>query len=214
MNYDINISILFQSQNTSQNTSRKGSSTFHSNYTLSRADAPDIVIERYNPDECQIHNTDEYHIHNMEECSQRYNEEECQRYNLDELDNIMGLRHDSVSSRDASTSTHDKDSLNNTVPKMKGMKDSSLQTMVAKETMTPAMVAMEALNAATPSCSYHHHSNTTTSNNRKSVTAADLVNGLIDTNGDVMYIDADSNEYVDNSSKLNDNETLYYESTV
>ncbi len=95
---------------------------------------------------------------------------------------------------------------------MKGMKDSSLQTMVAKETMNPAMVAMEALNVATPSCSYH--SNTTTSNKRKSVTAADLVNGLIDTNGDVMYIDADSNEYVDNQSKVNDNDTLYFESTV
>ena len=41
----------------SQNTSRKGSSAFHSNYTLSRADAPDIIIENYNVSECADNNS-------------------------------------------------------------------------------------------------------------------------------------------------------------
>ena len=161
---------------------------------------------RYNIDECQIHNLDE--------CSHRYNAEDCQRYNLDEnLDNLPTRRHDSVSSRDASTSTHDKDSINNMLPQTVVARGSNSQRMVARDTISQAMVAKEAIPPATPSCSYHNTS-TMTRNNVKSMTAADLVNGLVDTNGDVMYIDADSNEYIDNSIKPYDNETLYFESTV
>ncbi len=183
---------------------------------------------RYNIDECQIHNLDE--------CSHRYNTEDCQRYNLDEnLDNLPTRRHDSVSSRDASTSTHDTDSMNNMLSQTVVARGSYSQRMVArgtivpgmvdKNTISPAMVGREAIPPArvarettplaTPSCSYHKTSTKTNHGMKPTgLTAADLVNGLVDTNGDLMYIDADSNEYIENSIKANDNEPLYFESTV
>ncbi len=138
-----------------------------------------------------------------------------------------------MSSRDASTSTHDTDSMNNMLSQTvvaRGSnsqrmvaRDTAVPVMVAKDTISPAIVAREAIPPArvarettppaTPSCSYHNTS-TMRRNDVKSMTAADLVNGLVDTNGDLMYIDADCNEYIEHSIKANDNETLYFESTV
>ena len=153
----------------SQNTSRKGSAAFHSNYTLSRADAPDIIIENYNI--------------------------------ADNLDNLSNRRHDSITSRNASTSTHAKqDELNNSRNKV----------------------------GAVPSCSYHSPTTRAKRGDSGAVTAADIVNGLVDTNGDILYMDADSNENVElelkeqvmdigegsSSSDTEDVAPSYYESIV
>ena len=115
----------------SQNTSIKGSAAFHSNYTLSRADAPDIIIENYNITEC--------------------------------VDNVSNKRRDSVSSRNISSSTQVHGGVNNLKNKQ-----------------------------VTSSCSFLSSNKPIT--NSKSPTAGDIVNGLVDVNGDIMFMDAESNE--------------------
>ena len=115
----------------SQNTSRKGSAAFHSNYTLSRADAPDIIIENYNITEC--------------------------------VDNVSNKRRDSVSSRNIASSTQVHGGVTNLKNKQ-----------------------------VTSSCSFLSSNKPIT--NSKSPTAGDIVNGLVDVNGDIMFMDAESNE--------------------
>ncbi len=149
----------------SQNTSRKGSSAFHSSYTLSRSDAPDIIIENYNIEEA--------------------------------LDRLSNRRHDSVSSKDASTSTANNHHpfQNDFLPPVPSSSHAVDSTCASGE---------PAVRASQPS-------------------AADIVNGLVDINADIKYIDADSNgqslilddddiEESYSSSELAG--SPYYESTV
>ncbi len=120
----------------SQNASRKGSSAFHSSYTLSRADAPDIIIENCNIEEA--------------------------------LDRLSNRRHDSVSSRDASTSTHGTDEQNNAVPLPRATPGSSGHLPAGDGGASPAT--------------------------SDSVSAGEIVSGLVDVRGEIAFMDEEEHE--------------------